>query len=64
MGALKWVITSWSALKLLTAHHAKTALTGIGRAQLIRTADGGFALLPDGCAVRLDSLARDQILRP
>ncbi|CAN5763760.1 DEAD/DEAH box helicase [soil metagenome] len=38
------------------------ALTGIPRANLRKSLEDGFPYLPSGCALQLDSVARDQIL--
>lgn len=38
------------------------ALTGIPRARLLKAIEEGFPLLPSGCALQLDAVARDQIL--
>ena len=38
------------------------ALTGIPRAQLRKAVEDGFPYLPSGCSVRLDEVAREQIL--
>jgi hypothetical protein len=39
-----------------------SALTGIPRASLARAIEQGLPLLPSGCAMQLDTVARDQIL--
>lgn len=39
------------------------ALTGIPRARLRRAVEDGFPYLPSGCALQLDQVARDEILR-
>jgi len=38
------------------------ALTGIPRARLLKAIEQGFPLLPSGCALQLDAVARKQIL--
>ena len=38
------------------------ALTGLPRAKLRAAAEHGFPLLPSGCAVHLDAVAREQVL--
>jgi hypothetical protein len=38
------------------------ALTGLPRANLLKAVEHGFPLLPSGCALQLDAVARDQIL--
>ncbi len=42
---------------------ALAALTGISRARLVKAVEDGFPLLPSGCALQLDAVAREQILR-
>ncbi|RYZ09245.1 MAG: DUF3427 domain-containing protein [Myxococcales bacterium] len=41
---------------------ALAAITGIPRARLTKAVEDGFPLLPSGCALQLDSVARAQIL--
>ncbi|MEO6598337.1 MAG: DUF3427 domain-containing protein [Polyangiaceae bacterium] len=38
------------------------ALTGLPRASLLKATEHGYPLLPSGCALQLDAVARDQIL--
>ncbi len=38
------------------------ALTGLPRTNLLKAVEHGFPLLPSGCALQLDAVARDQIL--
>ncbi|MEI9951903.1 MAG: DUF3427 domain-containing protein [Pseudomonadota bacterium] len=38
------------------------ALTGLPRSGLVKALEHGFPLLPSGCALQLDAIARDQIL--
>jgi superfamily II DNA or RNA helicase len=38
------------------------AVTGIPRARLIKAIEDGFPLLPSGCALQLDAVARDEVL--
>jgi superfamily II DNA or RNA helicase/HKD family nuclease len=40
-----------------------TALTGIPRTRLAKAVESGFPFLPSGCAVQLDRVARDEIVR-
>jgi superfamily II DNA or RNA helicase len=39
-----------------------SALTGLPRARLVKAAEHGFPLLPSGCVLQLDSVARTQVL--
>jgi hypothetical protein len=39
-----------------------SALTGIPRARLVKATEQGFPLLPSGCTLRLDAVARTQVL--
>jgi hypothetical protein len=41
---------------------ALSALTGVPRARLIKALEQGFPLLPSGCTVQLDAVARAQVL--
>jgi superfamily II DNA or RNA helicase/HKD family nuclease len=40
-----------------------SAMTGVPRARLAKAVEAGFPFLPSGCAVQLDRVARDEIVR-
>lgn len=61
--------TSCVVLDFIGHHRAEfrfdltfAALTGLPRANLLKAVEHGFPLLPSGCALQLDAVAREQIL--